>query len=165
MHVVRVILTLFQEITEKVIQPPEPLVRIVFLIDEYYRARSLIAFPVLLFHEDPNLEKERLYRWLKRKFIDLVGLGRDEPSLSTKIVMPSADLPPTTRPRARANDMFITWDRARDILHRAPHNLGELVAIDLPRLSRDMWSEDLEDAKRTMVSPEASRGWHQAAGS
>eukprot|EP00903_Cladosiphon_okamuranus_P006566 g6414.t1 len=47
---------------------------------------------------------------------------------------------------------FISWDSARELLRRGPQCLENSLAIDLPCLSKDLWSADLVDVGRTHLS-------------
>lgn len=46
---------------------------------------------------------------------------------------------------------FISWERARELLCRRPHFSENCLAIDLPSLSKDLWSADLADVRSTEV--------------
>lgn len=46
---------------------------------------------------------------------------------------------------------FISWERARELLCRGPHFSENCLAIDLPSLSKDLWSADLADVRRIEI--------------
>lgn len=47
---------------------------------------------------------------------------------------------------------FISWDSARALLRRGPQFLENSMRIDLPCLSKDLWSTDLVDVGRTNLA-------------
>ncbi|CAM9119499.1 unnamed protein product, partial [Sphacelaria rigidula] len=46
---------------------------------------------------------------------------------------------------------YISWENARAVLRRGPHDLQDSLVVDLPRLSKDLWAADLADAQRTSL--------------
>lgn len=102
------------------------------------------------------MEKERVYRWLKRQFIHLTT-----PIASTTAWEPVVGsehhrgVPAAAAAAVTGRDQdggFISWDSARELLRRGPQCLENSLAIDLPCLSKDLWSADLVDVGRTHLS-------------
>lgn len=120
--------------------------------------------PVSPLLKDPKEERERVYRWFKRRFIQLTatipaagaetittadtknGHHPEDASASSPAAKKEA------RERNKSTDggtPFISWETARDMLRSGPHRLEDSLAIDLPCLSRDLWTADLVDAEET----------------
>ncbi|CAM9686762.1 unnamed protein product [Scytosiphon promiscuus] len=100
--------------------------------------------------EDPAVTRERVYRWLKRQFIDLtassstVGLTTATEDITASVGVTDA--------RRDARGGFICWDSARELLRRSPFGLETSLAVDLPCLSKDLWTADLLDMGRTSIA-------------
>eukprot|EP00752_Nemacystus_decipiens_P003990 g3655.t1 len=108
--------------------------------------------------EDSNAERERVYRWLKRQFIHLTTAAASstitsDPIKDSEQHQGAAPAPAPVAATGRNQDGgFISWDSARKLLRRGPRCLENSLAIDLPSLSKDLWSADLVDVGRTHIS-------------
>lgn len=95
-----------------------------------------------------------MYRWLKRQFIDLTT-APSSTTASESFVDAEKHRGGAAAAAATGRDQeggFISWDSARELLRRGPRCLEDSLAIDLPCLSKDLWSADLVDAGRTHVA-------------
>lgn len=110
--------------------------------------------------QDPIAERERAYRWLKRQFIHLTTAAASSTTASQPIVdyekrrgIPTVVEAVAVAATGRDQDGgFISWNSARELLRRGPQCLENSLAIDLPCLSKDLWSADLVDVGRTHIS-------------
>lgn len=114
--------------------------------------------------QDPTIAKERVYRWLKRQFIDLTASNSPAAALRNAaggMQGCGAAAASTSGPagscavaeaRRDQDGGFISWDTARELLRQAPFSLENCLAIDLPCLSKDLWTADLVDVGRTSIS-------------
>lgn len=114
-----------------------------------------------------------MYRWLKRQFIEL-AVSTNSSANTTDIPIAgststqdhgnpnaTATTPGPQRVQSRGNDGcggsgdngkdYISWENARAVLRRGPHDLQDFLVVDLPRLSKDLWAADLADAQRTSL--------------
>lgn len=99
------------------------------------------------------MEKERVYRWLKRQFIDLTSEPSSKMASETVADTDRQRVGPATAAAGRDQDGgFISWDSARALLRRGPQFLENSMRIDLPCLSKDLWSADLVDVGRTNLA-------------
>ncbi|CAM9511192.1 unnamed protein product, partial [Laminaria digitata] len=113
-------------------------------------------------YRDPTLEQERVYRWLKRQFIQL-AVTPNEASQTVDSKGESGEANPAVGVcREPGGDSgggggggsgssVISWESARQLLRSGPPCLESSLAIDLPRLSKDLWALDLVDIGRTSV--------------
>lgn len=107
--------------------------------------------------QDPTTTKERVYRWLKRQFIDLSKSSTlasrataSETQGFSAVALATVDSA-TSGARRDQEGGFISWDSARELLRQAPFCLENSLALDLPCLSKDLWTEDLVDVGRTSI--------------
>lgn len=47
---------------------------------------------------------------------------------------------------------FIPWESAKELVLRGPYRLKKSLALDIPALSKDLWTADLIDIGRTSVT-------------
>ncbi|CAM9678916.1 unnamed protein product [Ascophyllum nodosum] len=101
-------------------------------------------------HKDPQAEKERTYRWLKRQFI-LLGTTSSKTSKDTNAEDVRCALTSPKTASRNFGDAFISWETARNLLRQWQRSSESSLAIDLPSLSKDMWSADLADVESTRI--------------
>lgn len=104
-------------------------------------------FPVL--SQEPEAEKERTYRWLKRQFIQLAAASSKVTAETSAASKQHGEETSFTTAGKEPDGAFISWEFARDLLRRGPHCLENSLAIDLCSLSKDLWTADLVDIART----------------
>lgn len=105
--------------------------------------------------QDPASEKERVYRWLKRQFIELTSAPSSNTAPETEAVHNDKQPGEPAAAAAAVRDQdggFISWDSARALLRRGPQFLENSLRIDLSSLSKDLWSADLVDVGRTSLA-------------
>lgn len=94
-----------------------------------------------------------MYRWLKRQFIQLTTAASSTTAPESVVDSEKHLGVPAAAATGRYHDGgFISWDSARELLRRGPQYLENSLAIDLPCLSKDLWSADLVDVGRTRLS-------------
>ena len=156
---------------EMVCVPPEPTLR-----------------PLPPSRQDPTLEQERVYRWLKRQFIQLIKTSGEPPETVDSKEKREAVTAVTGVCREPSGvggagtvisatgacrepggggvgcgGGAIGWERARQMLRHGPPRLESSLAIDLARLSKDLWSADLVDIGRTSAALESLRWRRRSA--
>ncbi|CAM9326803.1 unnamed protein product [Hapterophycus canaliculatus] len=114
--------------------------------------------------EGPTTTKERVYRWLKRQFIDLTASsslaasltatagGRQGCGVAAAATAYLAGSVAVTEARRDQDGGCISWDSARELLRHAPCCLETSLALNLPCLSTDLWTSDLVDVRRTSIA-------------
>ncbi|CAM9907199.1 unnamed protein product [Ectocarpus sp. 6 AP-2014] len=101
--------------------------------------------------EDPTEEKDRVYRWLKRQFVHLAPMASRTTNLGTATTTITSSGDVAAAGRYQDGGGCIGWDSARELLRRGPQRLADSFAVDLPCLSKDLWSADLVDLGRTSL--------------
>lgn len=115
--------------------------------------------------QDPTIEQERAYRWLKRQFIQLIATtseasqtvdnrGQRGAAIS---VAGSFREPGVGGGSGGGGGGAISWESARQLLRRGPPCLESSLVIDLSRLSKDLWAADIVDVERTSAALESLR--------
>ncbi|CAN0056450.1 unnamed protein product [Ectocarpus fasciculatus] len=97
--------------------------------------------------EDPTEEKDRVYRWLKRQFLHLAPTASRTANVGTSSNTNTSSC--DVAGRHQDGGGCISWDSARELLRRGPQRLVDSLVVDLPCLSKDLWSADLVDLGRT----------------
>ncbi|CAB1119982.1 unnamed protein product [Ectocarpus sp. CCAP 1310/34] len=99
--------------------------------------------------QDPTEEKDRVYRWLKRQFVHLAPTTSRTTNLGTATTMIASSGHVAAAGKYQEGGGCVSWDSARELLRRGPQRLMDSLAVDLPCLSKDLWSADLVDLGRT----------------
>lgn len=99
--------------------------------------------------QEPQAERERAYRWLKRQIILETASSATPGDANVEDVHRASTSPGAALETSEG--AFISWERARELLRREPHFSEKCLAIDLPSLSKDLWTTDLADVRRTEV--------------
>ena len=115
--------------------------------------------------QDPIIEQERVYRWLKRQFIQLTATPSEASQTVGSKGQHGAAFSATgaCRDPGSGGGGVISWESARQLLRRGPPCLESSLMIDLSRLSKDLWAADLADVGRTSVALESLRWRRRSA--
>ena len=118
--------------------------------------------------QDPIIEQERVYQWLKRQFIQLAATTSEASQTADNrgqrgaaICVDGACREPGggggSGGGGGGGGGAISWESARQLLRRGPPCLESSLAVDLSRLSKDLWAADLVHVERTSAALESLR--------